>query len=403
MIEHNLDQPEKIVDHIRKLQRESHKFNQLKKVKDFHIEEIDNLSQFLDHGLETANQFRTAGEAKRIWKKMLADDNNVIYFGLSGDMATAGMAPTISYLINNHYIDVLFSQGANLYHDLAATLGFDRYQTSPQQKPDTDLFDQGMVRMYDVLEEASVQRVSPAIVKLVADEMESEGHQTVSTRQFYYYLGKKLTEWDLIQNEGILTSCFLKNIPIFVAGPESSVIGMDLAAAQNRTGNKLEIGIGKELQDHSIMQDKIENLGFRSNLIEIGGGVMRNTIQQVATGSYIVRGHPFDKNEPEWFKRHLNAILITTDTGVPFGGASAVPMVEHNPNTKYPQGENLSWGKFDPEGQRVTVYLDATIALPLLVLGLRDDPEIQDIIKTRKPISFSNLDQFPINVQKSAK
>jgi len=371
-------------------------------LKDFGIDEVTSFSQFLDRGAETANQLRGLGEAKAIWREMLADKKNVIYLGLSGDMVTAGMAPVFSYMVEHRMVDVVFSQGANLFHDFARTVGYERVKTFPQQFPDFQLFEKGTVRMYDVLEPAEAQVFSSVFIAHVAKRMVEDGYGVVTTRQFYYYIGKMLYEWNLVETEGILTTCYHQNAPIFVAGPESSATALDLAAAQNRAGISLEIGIGKELIDHATLQEKIEDLGLRSNLIEIGGGVVRNTLQQIAAASYVVRGEPFSMEEPEWFKKHLHAILITTDTGIHFGGASAVPLREYNSCTKDPQGENLSWGKFDPNGQRVTIYCDATIALPLLVKGLVSDPEVWDIIKYRRPIQFSNPEDSNLKIEKSA-
>lgn len=372
----------------------------LGRLHDLPITEIETVTELLKAGQDTANQLRTLGEAYEIWQETLKDPTGVIYFGLSGDMVTAGLAPTLALLVEHRMIDVFFTQGANLYHDFVRTIGYPRLKTSPQQIDDVTIHQQGGVRMYDVIEPAEPQNISQLLVAHVAKRMWEDGHRVVTTRQFYYYVGKLLDEWNLVRSEGILTTCFRNNVPIFVAGPESSVTAMDLAAAQHIEGVDLEIGVGKELRDHAMLQEAIEGMGLRSNLIEIGGGVMRNTLQQIATAAYILRKKPWSTEGGEWFKRHKNSILITTDLGVPFGGASAVPMVEHNPRAKHSQGENLSWGKFDPEGRRVTVYTDATLALPLLVLGLVQNPEMRGVLRERKPVRFSNLGGFPLEINR---
>ena len=357
------------------------------------------IGSLLENGLETGNQLKKLSEAKKIWKETLADPKNVIYFGLSGDMVSVGMAPTIAALAEKGMIDVLFSQGANMYHDFGRSIGYTRAKTFPQQIDDTTIFDEGGVRMYDVLEPAEPQFVSKVFVPHVAKSFADEGVNVVTTRQFYNRVAEMMYKMNLVEKEGILTTCYRNNVPIFIAGPESSVTAMDLAAAQHIEGIDLEIGVGKELRDHSTMQDKIENMGFRSNLVEIGGGVMRNTIQQVATGSYIVRGEPWSMEGGAWFKRHQNVILLTTDTGVPFGGSSSVPMVEHNAHAKHKdQGENISWGKFDETGLRVTVYLDATIGLPMLFQALMHDSNMDKILAARKR-HFKNLASFPIEIE----
>ena len=110
---------------------------------------------------------------------------------------------------------------------------------------------------------------------------------------------------------------------------------------------------GADVRIIASVQDRLESLGYRTSLVEIGGG------------------------------------------------ASSVPMVEHNPHHSHgSQGENLSWGKFDPEGRRTTVYMDATVALPMLVLGLLQSREVSDIMSRRKPLKFSNLSGEQLQIQK---
>jgi deoxyhypusine synthase len=368
---------------------------------DFYPPGVENISDFLVHGKETSNQLRTLGEAFEIWKETLADDKNVIYLGLSGDMVTAGMAPVVCTMIEEGYIDGIFSQGANLFHDTATTLGYRRRQTSPQKYADTDLFSQGAVRMYDTLEATEPQVFTPLMMAHLAKELTANGPVVLNTRQLYYHIGRFLVENGLQRVPGILTTAYRRNMPIWVAGAESSVLMMDLAAAVNKGGFPIEVGITKDLIDHATVQERLENAGYRTSLVEIGGGVVRNTLQQVATMSYLIKGDLWSMEEPEWFAKHRNAILITTDTGMPYGGASSVPMVEHNPHhPHHNQGENLSWGKFDPSGKRTTVYLDATVALPLLVMGLLQNREVREIVRHRKALKFTGLAQDTLQLVK---
>ena len=370
---------------------------------DLDLSHVIDFSNFLNRGYETANQLRTLGEAKRIWKETLAEDENVIYLGLSGDMVTAGIAPVVCYMMEHGYIDGIVSQGANLFHDTARTFGYLRRQTSPQKYPDTELFQEGAVRMYDTLEKTEPQIFTPLMMTHIARELTEGGPKVLTTRELYNHIGRFLIEKKLEKYPGILTTAYRKNVPIWVAGPESSVLMMDLAAAANKGGFPIEVGVTKDLIEQARIQEELEGLGYRTNLVEIGGGVVRNTLQQIATMSYLLRGGLWNMEEPEWFNKHKNAILITTDTGMPYGGASSVPMVEHNPHHQHhSQGENLSWGKFDSEGKRTTVYMDATVALPLLVLGLRDDEEVRAIMANRKPLKFTNLGGDNLRLQSPA-
>jgi len=75
-------------------------------------------------------QARTLADAHNLWLEML-EDNSTVLMGLSGALVAAGMRRLISYLIKNHFVDVVVSTGANLFHDLHETLGRYHYQAPP--------------------------------------------------------------------------------------------------------------------------------------------------------------------------------------------------------------------------------------------------------------------------------
>src|ERR1044072_4438023 len=75
-------------------------------------------------------QARALADSHNLWIDMLAD-NSTIFLGLSGALIAAGMRRLISYLIKNHYVDVVVASGANLFHDLHETLGRYHFQASP--------------------------------------------------------------------------------------------------------------------------------------------------------------------------------------------------------------------------------------------------------------------------------
>ena len=73
-------------------------------------------------------QGRALADAHNLWLQMLSD-NSTVFMGLSGALIAGGMRRLISYLIKNHYVDVVVSTGANLFHDLHETLGRYHFQT----------------------------------------------------------------------------------------------------------------------------------------------------------------------------------------------------------------------------------------------------------------------------------
>src|ERR1041385_8162105 len=94
-------------------------------------------------------QGRNLAVAHQIWLQML-QENAVIMMGMSGALVPAGMRRLVAYLLKNRYIDVLVSNGANLFHDLHETLGRHHYQGEPTLD-DAQLQEQLVDRLYDTL------------------------------------------------------------------------------------------------------------------------------------------------------------------------------------------------------------------------------------------------------------
>src|ERR1043165_1301731 len=93
-------------------------------------------------------QARALAESHNLWLDMLTD-NSTVFLGLSGALVAAGMRRLISYLIKNHYVDVVVSTGANLFHDLHETLGRYHYQGSDEWTDDELVEAQVGARRYD--------------------------------------------------------------------------------------------------------------------------------------------------------------------------------------------------------------------------------------------------------------
>ena len=64
------------------------------------------------------------GKAADIYEKMVKDKDCKKFFGLAGAMVPGGMKQIIIDMINDGYIDVLVTTGANLTHDLGEAIGY---------------------------------------------------------------------------------------------------------------------------------------------------------------------------------------------------------------------------------------------------------------------------------------
>ena len=85
-------------------------------------------------------------------------------------------------------IDFMISTGANLYHDLHYALNFSLHRGSPFLD-DVELYEQGIIRIYDVLFPATVLLETDAYIRdfLVRSKLSGP----MSTSEFHYHLGQR--------------------------------------------------------------------------------------------------------------------------------------------------------------------------------------------------------------------
>ena len=93
-----------------------------KKVEAIKVKE-KSVSQLLAEMSRTAYQGRKLGEAVDVWESMLKEKDLTIVMGFSGSMSTAGQWTLINWLIENRFIDVLVSTGANVSEDIVDAMG----------------------------------------------------------------------------------------------------------------------------------------------------------------------------------------------------------------------------------------------------------------------------------------
>ncbi len=89
------------------------------------------VSELLEAMADTAFQGRALGEAYMFIRKMIREPKNTIFLGLAGSLSTAGMCRLVKRLVENRYIDVLVSTGANISEDTLEAMGYKYYKGSP--------------------------------------------------------------------------------------------------------------------------------------------------------------------------------------------------------------------------------------------------------------------------------
>jgi deoxyhypusine synthase len=290
----------------------------------------------------TGFQGRKLGESIDTWAHMLKDDDLTIFMGLTGAMCPAGMRKIISYFIRHRLIDCLVSTGANMFHDIHESLGSNHYIGSHVAN-DEALFKEGVDRIYDVF---AVEEQFRKTDHIIADFSRTlENGKSYSSREFMFLLGKWLFEQGA-DHDSVVVSAYLHNVPIFVPALCDSSIGIGLMVSR-RNGLCVNVDQMADVDDIT----KIIEHSKKTGVIYIGGGVPKNFIQQTEVIASIL-GLPIDG--------HSYAIQYTTDAPH-WGGLSGCTFEEA-----------VSWGKINAIAPKVQVFVDATIALPIVSHALAE-------------------------------
>ncbi len=311
-----------------------------------------SIAELMDAMASTGFQGRKLGESVETWAHMLKDNHLTILMGLTGAMCPAGMRKVVSYLVQNRMIDCLVSTGANMFHDVHESLGGKHYVGS-HAASDEALFKEGVDRIYDVF---AVEEQFRDTDRLIADFSKTlEADKPYSSREFMFLLGKWLHGRGA-DPDSVVVSAYKHNVPVFVPALCDSSIGIGLMVAR-RGGRAINVDQMKDVDDITQIIEGSKKTG----VIYIGGGVPKNFIQQTEVIASIL-GLPTGG--------HSYAIQYTTDAPH-WGGLSGCTFEEA-----------VSWGKINAVAPKVQVFVDATIALPIVSHALAQ--KTKSYIKRRK-------------------
>lgn len=293
------------------------------------------------HGMSaTGFQGRKLGESLKVWTRMCEDPGCTILLGLSGAMIPAGMQQVLIDLVENQYVDIIVSTGANIFHDVCEHLGVSHY-LGHHHVDDLELFSKRIDRIYDVFAYEDEFR---SIDLKFAEFAETISPFSCSSAEFI----RKFGEWMIAaypDRTSLLSTCIRKNVPVFIPALCDSSIGIGLMVAR-RNGVQAHIDQIADVDELARIVEGSEKTG----VIYVGGGVPKNFIQQTQ-----VIADMYDAGQ----EGHAYAIQYTTDAPH-WGGLSGCTFEE-----------GISWGKEAPQAPRVQCFCDATIALPLVVSGLK--------------------------------
>ena len=296
----------------------------------------------IDGGFQAFNAGRLS-EACHIFTDKMLDPASDTTIGLTvaGALTPAGLGGCVIEMMDRGLIDFVISTGANLYHDLHYALNFTLHRGSPFLD-DVELYEQGIIRIYDVLFPATVLLETDTYIRdfLVRSKLSGP----TSSSEFHYRLGLDLLE----KNPGcveysVVARAAAAGVPIYTSSPGDSSIGMNIAYHELMNGSTLMIDPNRDVNEVCA----IILAGKKNGCVILGGGSPKNFYLQGQPTLWEVYGIP--KGGNDYF------IQITTDQVVWGGLSGATP------------AEAVSWGKVNPGvlPDTVVTYCDSTIAFPL--------------------------------------
>ena len=309
----------------------------------FEVNPDDRLPDVLDKMTRISFQGRNLGLAYQAWSDMIKEETTIM-LGLSGAMTAGGMRSLIVYLLENRLIDGVVSTGANLFHDIYETLGHPHYMGSPDVD-DVELYQKRLDRVFDTyVDEVQFRKLDWYLGQFMQEVAKD---RRLGTREFFELLADRLEPHKV--TDGIVTTARRIGAPLYSPAIADSSFG--IAAA--------EVGFPlRSIPQIDVMIDVVETaeIAYHSkstSVIYIGGGTPKNFINQ---SGLTASGWMMDE-----LPGHDYAIQFTTDAPH-WGGLSGCTFQEAQ-----------SWGKIAERARMVTVHVDATIALPIVVTALAQD------------------------------
>lgn len=312
----------------------------IKKVKPFNPKKVKSVDDLITALKDCGFQARNLGIALDILEKMVSDKNCLTVLTLSGAMVPAGMGSLISILMEHKLIDVLISTGANIIHDLVDAASNIGHYLGSINVDDDDLFKHRINRIYDIfLPEENYDKADLKLLEIIKSSFDMKNIY-ITPSEFLNKIGNKLS------GNSILSIGAKNNIPIFIPAFTDSELALKLIKYNLYEEYDFQFDILGDVKKFGEIVKRYKKYGT----IIVGGGVPRNWAQQI-----FPMLDQFDKIEKMGYN-----YSVRIHTAMEYdGGLSGSTF-----------SEAKSWGKYSLESKHVSVWCEATIALPLLITAL---------------------------------
>ena len=296
------------------------------------LKEKASVSELVDFFSTKAFQAGKLSKAVDAVEGMVSEKKHTNYLAMAGAIIPAGMRGILGEMVDNGWIDVVVSTGANLTHDLQISLGKEEY-FEYKGNTDEELRTAGTSRLYDIItpDESGVvfeEKLQEILEKVYKD---LEG-QHVSSAKLMYEIGRHIKDKD-----SFVRKCFENNVPLFVPAIDDSILGFQVWMFWQE--KKIVVDAMKNLQEIIDIAYDARAEDKSTGLIILGGGVPKNYCMQSA----LFADHP-----------HKFVVQVSLDREET-GGLSGASLEEA-----------ISWGKTTSKSSTVFLTSEVTIALPVI-------------------------------------
>lgn len=267
------------------------------------------------------------GKAAELATEMFGDPEYTVFLTMAGPLVPGGLRGIVSDLVNEGYVDVVVTTGANVVHDIVEALGY-KHMIGTFLAEDKRLKAENIGRIGDIYIKQRVFIKLEKWIHKILEGIPEEKRERISVAELMFEMGKQISD-----PKSILTVAAKRRVPVICPAFVDSIAGFHLwVFGQDR---KIRID---PLLDVSRLMDKVFE-AKKVGVIILGGGYPKH---------FALFANTFREGVD-------SAIQITMDRPEP-GGLSGATLEEA-----------ISWGKIKPEGKTVTVICDVTIAFPLIV------------------------------------
>ena len=212
---------------------------------------------------KTGFQGRKLAEVLDVWTAMASDPNCTIFMGYSGSLSTTGQWKIVHWLMENRYIDVLVSTGANITEDVFEAMGNSYYQGS-HLVDDEDLLAHQIDRYYDVFADELQYRTMENL--LGEFMMTLDPFARYSSADFLYKFGEYQNTKGI---DSITAAAQRAGVPVFSPAMADSGFGVAYYQFAKKRGLKVAVDQLKDFEQMGDIGDKATSTG----VIYVGGGV----------------------------------------------------------------------------------------------------------------------------------